>query len=194
MDPFIHDPDRHLPSINRISQANTTDPNHFNTVYVPVAYNIPFNLYVYVKNETDATKIIEQILPFFKPEYTVKANMLPGIDKEERNVPFFLTGGPNFTNLYEGPYTGDKQMIVVELNFLCHAYFWGPVEPTPIIKFVKVNEHFGNSNVVIGTSTMQPGLTANGEPTSNANNSVDPLTIYVTDDYGFAEDDDDQLF
>ena len=45
--------------------------------YMPVPYNFDFNLYIYVRNIEDGTQIIEHILPFFTPDYTIKLNLVP---------------------------------------------------------------------------------------------------------------------
>ena len=179
------DSDRELPTTNRIAQKINNDPNHFLTQYVPNPFNFNFSLYVYVKNQEDGTKIVEQILPFFKPEYTVQAYMIPGLDLEKRDVPIILES-VQVQEIYDG--TFDQRMVIMwQLNFVLKGHLWGPQENTPVIKFVKTNLHAQGSNAVIASATFQPGLTANGEPTNNPNSSVNPLTIYVDDDYGFVE-------
>ena len=52
--------------------------------YNPVPYNFDFNLYIYVRNIEDGTQIIEHILPFFTPDYTIKLNLIPemGVSKD----------------------------------------------------------------------------------------------------------------
>lgn len=183
---YTYDQDRHLISINRIAQRRANDPNYFSSQYVPVPYNIAYNLYIYVKNLSDGSKIVEQIVPFFTPEYTVTAQMIPEIELETRDIPIELVGGPTITEIYDGSYD-QRMMILWELNFMLKGWFWGPIKKRPIIKFVKINKHIGMENTIISSTTIQPGLTANGQPTSNIHNSVDALTIYVDDDYGFVE-------
>lgn len=187
---IVRDEERQLSTTNRIAQKNNTDPNYFSTQFVPNPFDFHFSLYVYVKNMEDGTKIVEQILPFFKPEFTVSAIMIPELELEKRDIPISMVGDPVFTNIYDGTYD-KRQVIMWQLDFVVKGYIWGPVEKTPVIKFVKTNIHMQDSNAVISSSTVQPGLTAGGEPTSNVSNSVDPLTIFVTDDYGIVEIDDE---
>jgi hypothetical protein len=68
--------------------------------YMPVPYNFDFSLFLYVRNIEDGNQIIEHILPFFAPDYTIKVNMIPemGIVKE---VPIILNN-TNYEVTYEG--------------------------------------------------------------------------------------------
>lgn len=70
------------------------------------------------------------------------------------------------------------------------AYVFGPTKKSGLIKFVEANIHttLDESSDPAVTVTAQPGLTANGQPTSNAANSIDYLEIKSTDNYGFIND------
>jgi hypothetical protein len=188
---FDRDPDRELATIHRIAAKIDNNPNYFYSQYTPNPFNFNFKLYIYVKNPEDGLKIIEQICYFFKPEYTVRAKLIDEFELEERDVPIVMNGSPQLTEVYEDNYE-KRMMIMWECDFTLRGYLWGPVMQTPVIKFVTMNTRIEGSNNNLSSTTVQPGLTANGTPTNNANNSVDPLTIYVTDDYGFCEVDNDE--
>ena len=100
--------------------------------YNPVPYNIDFSLYLYVRNIEDGTQVIEHILPYFTPDYTIKLNMIPemGIIKE---VPVILNGVTQDIT-YEGDRSSDPRMIIWTLNFTVKANFYGPVSPVGLIK------------------------------------------------------------
>jgi hypothetical protein len=82
--------------------------------YNPVPYNFDFNLYIYVRNIEDGTQIIEHILPFFAPDYTIKLNLIPemGIVKE---IPVVL----NSTS-HDIIYEGDKEAGLFQVLAHCH--------------------------------------------------------------------------
>ena len=92
--------------------------------YNPVPYNFDFSLYIYVRNIEDGTQIIEHILPYFTPDYTIKINLVPemGIVKE---IPVVLNNTTHETT-YEGPRDSDPRMIVWTLNFTVKGFVFGP--------------------------------------------------------------------
>lgn len=100
--------------------------------YNPVPYNFDFNLYLYVRNIEDGTQIIEHILPYFTPDYTIKLNLIPemGIVKE---IPVVLNSTSHETT-YEGPRESDPRMIIWTLNFTVKGYVFGAVSSTGLIQ------------------------------------------------------------
>ncbi len=96
--------------------------------YNPVPYNLDFNLYLYVRNIEDGTQIIEHILPFFTPDYTLKLNMVPelGIVKE---VPVILNSATHDI-VYEGDMNSETRMIIWTLNFTVKGYIFGKISDT----------------------------------------------------------------
>lgn len=93
--------------------------------YNPVPYNFDFNLYLYVRNIEDGTQLIEHILPYFTPDYTIKMNMVPemGIIKE---IPIVLNSC-NQDITYEGNREKDPRMIIWTLNFTAKGFIFGAV-------------------------------------------------------------------
>ena len=92
--------------------------------YNPVPYNFDFSLYIYVRNIEDGTQIIEHILPYFTPDYTIKINLVPemGIIRE---IPVVLNNTTHDT-VYEGPRESDPRMIIWTLNFTVKGFVFGP--------------------------------------------------------------------
>jgi hypothetical protein len=99
--------------------------------YNPVPYNFDFNLYVYVRNIEDGTQIIEHILPYFTPDYTIKLNLIPemGIVKE---VPIILNN-TSYDTTYEGPRDSDPRMIIWTLNFTVKGFIFGKTSTRGLI-------------------------------------------------------------
>lgn len=93
--------------------------------YNPVPYNFDFNLYLYVRNIEDGTQIIEHILSYFTPDYTMKLNMIPemGIVKE---VPVVLNSTSQDID-YEGGYERDTRVIIWTLAFTVKGFIFGKI-------------------------------------------------------------------
>jgi len=120
-------------------KQNTNIKNFANTTagvlgqYNPVPYNFDFSLYVYVRNIEDGTQIIEHILPFFTPDYTIKINLIPemGITKE---IPVVLNSS-TYDITYEGTRDSDTRTIIWTLNFTVKGFIFGASNgPVGLIK------------------------------------------------------------
>jgi hypothetical protein len=93
--------------------------------YNPVPYNFDFSLYLYVRNIEDGTQIMEHILSYFTPDYTIKLNLVPemGIIKE---VPVVLNSSSQDID-YEGAYERDARTIIWTLNFTVKGFIYGKI-------------------------------------------------------------------
>lgn len=121
------------------TRKQMTNIKHFNqngnttsSQYVPVPYNFDFSLYLYVRNIEDGNQIIEHILPYFAPDYTIKVNMIPemGIVKE---VPIILND-TKYEVTYEGDYTSDTRAIIWTLNFTVKGFIFGATSTAGLIR------------------------------------------------------------
>ena len=187
-----YDGSRKLNTVGRSVVKNIND-NSLKYQYNPVPYNIGFRLYVYVKNAEDGTKIVEQILPYFTPDWTTTVKLIPEMEIT-LEIPLVLTSISQEDN-YSGSFT-ERQAIVWTMDFVMKGYIYGPVKTGKIIKFAnsvfyaptvedgKLQTAVGNTSP-ISYVHIQPGLTPEGAPTSNAALSIDPNLIEATDDYGF---------
>lgn len=188
---MAYDASRKLRSTGR-SVVKSDDASKLSYQYNPVPYNYGFRLYVYVKNAEDGTKIIEQILPYFTPDFTVSANIIPEMETK-MDIPVIMNSINQEDTYTEG--FKERQAIIWTLDFVLKGYIYGPVKKSAIIKFANtvmyvpssvdnINNAPGNTQFYQYT-VVQPGLTANGEPTTNANESIDPHLIESDDDWGF---------
>jgi hypothetical protein len=82
MGSFTYDPSRKLTSVTKIFYNDPVTNTNIQYVYSPVPYNIGFKLYVYIKNAADGTKIIESILPYFTPDWTVRVQLIESVKEE----------------------------------------------------------------------------------------------------------------
>lgn len=186
---YEYDSERNLPNLNKFSFINYDDANKMKYTYVASPINIIFELYIYTKNTEDMMKIFEQFIPFFKPEWTSSVQLIPELGITH-DIPIEMRSN-SIEDAYTGTFT-ERQYLLYTFQFIMRAYYYGPAYDKKIIKFVDTNFYMGTSvagNTMlgdyIGKVNVQPGLTANGEPTSNTELSIDPNEIYVSDDYGF---------
>lgn len=170
---FNYAPERKLPTRNKfVIQDVVGDGDKRYSQYNPVPYDIEFSLSVFVKNTTDGTRIVEQILPFFTPEWTSTVQLIEEPDVT-LDIPLVLTGIQQ-DDVYEGSFE-ERRSLIWTLNFVMKGYFFGPVYKQSVIKlantqildatlFADINDSFGNTEVA-SRITNQPALLANNEPT-----------------------------
>lgn len=197
MGKMTYDGSRKLNTIGKSSVRLNDERSKFRYQYNPVPYNIEFKAYIYIKNTEDGTKIIEQILPYFTPDWTTTCSLIPEMEIK-MDIPIILTN-INYSDKYDGDYK-DRRMIIWELDFVCKGYFYGPVKKGGIIKFINLDFFIPQTQDIadgIGVTpmaekvTIQPGLDANGNPINyygqpNTNLGTLPYNdIEVDDDYGF---------
>ena len=106
-------------------------PSGIQSQYNPVPYDFDFSLYLYVRNIEDANQIIEHILPFFTPDYTVKVNMIPEIGMV-KEVPIILDSADHEI-IYEGPREQDVRTVIWTLKFTMKAFIFGRVSSGNVI-------------------------------------------------------------
>ena len=180
---FRYDSKRKLGNAGKVSSMGST-ANIGKYQHNPVPWNLDFELFVYAKNAEDGTKIIEQIIPFFTPDFTVTAELI-----EEMNivmdVPVILND-VSITDTFEGEFR-DRRAIIWKLSFTVKGYLYGPITTSPLIKFAFTNVRTGNtiSNNPEYTVMIQPGLTSDGQPTSNSAQSIPVASITANSDFGF---------
>ena len=185
-------PERKLSSTQRrVNTVGTTGSNNsIKTVYTPVPYDFNFSLSVFVKNADDGVQILEQILPFFTPEWTTALKIIPEMNIKH-DVPTVLQSVTT-----EDAYDGDfetRRSLIYNLDFLVKGYIYGPVKKSGIIKRTMVDFiNSANTSLQQGTRiekiTITPGLDANGNPTANSAQSISIDNISANDNYGFAID------
>lgn len=188
-----YDGSRKLHTLGRSSVKNDANKNTLKYQYNPVPYNFDFKVYIYAKNAEDGTKIIEQILPYFTPDWTTTIKLIPEMDII-MDIPVVLNNVS-----YEDKYDGDfkqRRSIVWTLDLLLKGYVYGPVRKSNVIKFANTSFYMpnvpdGQLDKAIGNTprseyvTVQPGLTVTGQPTSNIELTIPYGEIEVDNDYGF---------
>ena len=182
-------PDRKLSSTQRrVNTIGSTGSNNsIKTVFTPVPYDFNFSLSVFVKNADDGVQILEQILPFFTPEWTTTLKIIPEMNIKH-DVPTVLQSVTT-----EDAYDGDfetRRSLIYNLDFLVKGYIYGPVKKSGVIKRTLV-DFINSSNTALQTGTriekltLTPGLDANGNPTANSSQSISIDNISANDNFGF---------
>ena len=167
-----YDQSRKLNSIQKLKKTNSsTDGKTLSAQYMPVPYNMDFELVVMAKNSDDALQIVEQILPFFQPDYTITLN-----DNTEmgttRDVPIILNG-VTYSDEYDGSFE-DRRVLTYTLTFTSKFYLYGPVTDQKVIKRVQVDQY---TDVQVNAPKREQRYTV--APT--------PVTADADDNFGFNE-------
>ena len=166
---LAYDPSRKLTRVQKYSQVKSNeDGKKVNYNYTPVPYNISMQLYIFTATAEDGLQIVEQILPFFQPDYTVTINAVPDLNIK-RDVPIVL-GNINYEDNYDGDFT-NRRAVIYTLSFTAKTYLFGPMNNQGVIK---------TSQADLGTSTDSP-LTREERVVVIPN----PTTADADDDFGF---------
>lgn len=186
-----YSPNRKLQTVQKNFKVLSNEPNKLQYQYVPVPYDITFNLYVMTRFAEDGSRIVEQILPFFTPDWTSTVNLIPSMNIA-MDIPIVLDN-VTLNDSYEGK-IGEDRVIIWTLVFTLKGYIFGPIKKSKVIKFSNTEFYIPTTNTAaegVGVTDptlrvdIKPGLTANGTPTSNAAASVDYLEIDASEDYGY---------
>ena len=133
-----YDPTRKLNRVQKFKKVKGAKSSQLDTQFMPVPYNIDIELYVMAKQSDDALQIVEQILPYFQPDYTFTINDQPDMGIK-RDVPIILN-----SIAYEDTYQGDfttRRALIYTLSFTAKFYLYGPVTSSKVIKTVQVDQY-----------------------------------------------------
>ena len=160
---IMYDPQRRISLVQQNRSLNTSTTS-LNAQYAPTPYNMNLSLYIYSKNQDDALQIVEQILPYFNPDYNLSFKAIPSMGITH-DLPILLE---NIT--YEDDYEGDlstRRSIIWTLNFVMKLNFYGPINRQGIIRRVDVDTYsdaelskrINQYDVTASPSTAVPGDT-----------------------------------
>ena len=140
-------------------------------VYMPVPYNVGFELSIMAKLSDDALQILEQIVPYFQPSFNITVNLISSIG-EKKDIPIVLES-INYSDQYEGGFES-RRTIIYTLSFVAKTYLFGPVADSPegLIKKVDV-DYFADTN----TRTAKRSIRYSATPTAKKNYDDDTTTV-----------------
>ena len=141
---MTYDSVRKLNTLNRNVKKGTTGlKKQFN----PVPYNWEFSLYIFVKNAEDGTQVLEQILPFFTPEFTVTMNLVSSME-EVRDIPLVLNSVTS-EDTYEGDFA-TRRSIIWTLSFTMKGFLYPDIsDNAKVIETVAVDTHLMSKASVV---------------------------------------------
>ena len=165
-----YDSTRKLNKMQKFKQVKTgEDGKVMDYNYTPVPYNVNYTLNIFTATAENGLIIVEQILPFFQPDYTVTVNMVPDLNIK-RDVPIVLNS-VNYEDSYDGTFT-NRRAVIYTLQFTAKTYLFGPMANAKVIKEVQ-DDLYTDTNKPPATREERIIITPNP---SNAN---------ADDDFGF---------
>ena len=150
-----------------------SDGTNMKKVYMPVPYNVGFELNILTKLNDDALQIVEQILPYFQPSFNLTVDLVKSIG-EKRDIPIVLDS-INFQDDYEGDFS-TRRALIYTLNFTAKTYLFGPVAESSegLIKKVQV-DYYPDTDTRKTKRVQRYTVTP------------DPVNAGPDDDFGFSE-------
>ena len=167
---------------------NKDNDDKLTKVFMPVPYNIGFDLNILVKLQDDGLQILEQILPFFQPAFTLSIDLVKSIG-EKRDVPMVLNNISQQDD-YEGDFS-TRRALIYTLSFTAKTFMFGHISNTPegLIRKVQL-DYYSDTNTRTAKRVQRYTVAAKAKKDYNEDNVIDtkddPL-IEPGDDFGFTE-------
>ena len=140
-----YDGERKLTRVQKYKTVKSNiDGKVMNFNYTPVPYNLSFSLYSFTASAEAGLQIVEQILPFFQPDFTVTINAIPDLNIK-RDIPIILNS-VNYEDTYSGDFT-TRRAVIYTLNFTAKTYLFGPSTSQKVIKTVQTDQYSDTDRV-----------------------------------------------
>jgi hypothetical protein len=178
---YSYDPSRKLNKNQKRSVAKNAsgDEKKVFTQFSPVPYDVGFELNVFTATSDDGLQIIEQILPYFQPDYTVTMIIDKDYMDTKRDIPFVLES-VDYEDSYQGALT-DRRRIIYTLKFTAKIYLYGPISSSAIIRKVSADLY---TDLQAKSPSRSERITVTPNPTS-----ADKDDVYTyTDTLDFFDD------
>ena len=168
---LAYDSARKMSRVQRFKKVKGANTKQLDTQYMPVPYNLEFELYIMAKQSDDSLQIVEQILPYFQPDYALTINDMADMGIT-RDIPIVLNS-IGYEDSYDGDFT-TRRALIYTLSFTTKFYLYGPVTSAKVIKTVQVDQY-----------TDMPDKSPKREQRYKVTPS--PSTADADDDFGFNE-------
>lgn len=182
-----YDTGRKTNILERVVRKNPNDANKFKFTFNCVPYDFGIKLWVYGKGLMDVTKIVQQIVPFFQPEWNATIHLVPELDIIQE-LPLVLNSVHPDDTYSIGDFK-ERRMVIWEMDFTLKGALYGPVRNAPIIKFAYerffVGEPVQPDDQKAGQILVEPGMLANGSPTTDPTKTIDPNLIFVDETWDY---------
>lgn len=168
-----YDPSRRVSLVQQNRGINSTS-NTLNTQYAPTPYNIEMFLYAYVKNQDDGLQIVEQILPYFNPDFNLTLNTIPALNiKNDMQI---VLNTLNYEDQYEGDFV-NRRAIIWTFNFTVKLNFYGPINKTGVITSVYA-DIFNNEEMSQKIQTYEVTIDPENAQRGNVTSFVETFTDF----------------
>jgi hypothetical protein len=167
---------------------DSDDGDKMKKVFMPVPYNLGFELNILVKLQDDGLQILEQILPFFQPGFNLSIDLVKSIG-EKRDVPMILNGIQQQDD-YEGDFS-TRRALIYTLSFTAKTFMFGHIANTPegLIRKVQL-DYYTDTNTRTAKRVQRYTVVPKPKKDYNEDNVIDtddtPF-IEPGDDFGFTE-------
>ena len=157
-------------------------------VFMPVPYNLGFELNILTKLQDDGLQILEQILPFFQPGFTLSVDLVKSIG-EKRDIPMVLQSITQQDD-YEGDFA-TRRALIYTLQFTAKTFMFGPIADTPegLIRKVQL-DYYSDTDTRTAKRVQRYTVAAKAKQDYNEDNVIDAKDdpfIEPGDDFGFTE-------
>ncbi len=164
------------------------DGSRAKKVFMPVPYNIGFELNILSKLNDDSLQILEQILPYFQPHFNLTIDLIDSIG-EKRDIPIILES-IGFQDDYEGNFD-TRRALIHTLQFTAKTYLFGPVADSSdgLIRKVQV-DMYTSTDVKTAKREVRYTVTPTSKVDRNDDgviNEEDHKLLMPGDDFGFSE-------
>jgi len=181
---MVYDPTRKQSPV----QYCLTEENNegLKKTYVPVPYNLEFELNVLSKTQDDCLQIVEQIVPYFQPSFNLSMKLVDEANIR-RDVPIILNS-ITFDDDYEGDFA-TRRSLVYTLRFTLKTYIYGPTSDTGLIKKA-ITKEYSTTDLNIASRHRKYTVTPKAKEDKNNDTIVDALDdalLVSGDDFGFNE-------
>lgn len=170
---FTYDQSRQLQKTNNFFQAGSQNTIR-NRFYSFVPYSINFQLNIYAKSQDDALQIVEQILPFFNPQYTLTMKPFEDYPDIKEDIPITAVG-VSFADDFEGPMEA-RRTIIYAIDFDMKINLYGPINETGII-----------TKSITDIYEIQRGLADSDIQIERITSVTNPRDVSADSDFGFTE-------
>tara|TARA_A100001234_G_scaffold197403_1_gene187502 strand:- start:62 stop:859 length:798 start_codon:yes stop_codon:yes gene_type:complete len=180
-----YDAARKTPATQKYKTVINDNGNEVRTQYVPVPYNISFEVGILCKSQDDGLQILEQILPFFQPSFSMSLKFIPDMD-EVRDVAVVLNS-VDFDDDWEDDFS-TRRSITYTMQFTAKSYIYGPYTKADVIRKSRIIETIGDTNVnkrhveLSYTPKAKTDINQDGQVTA-----ADDALVTADDDFGFNE-------
>ncbi|AMO43126.1 tail assembly protein [Cyanophage S-RIM32] len=179
-----YDAQRKTSPIQKYRTIIQDDGSEVREQYVPVPYNIEFELGIIAKNQDDGLQILEQILPYFQPTFNITLNMIPDMD-EKKDVAIVLNN-VQYDDAWDDNFL-ERRYIIWTLSFTAKSYIYGPFDQASVIKKAIVYEGINSAVPQRSTKVTYTPKALEDKNNDGVIDTADDVLLTASDDFGFNE-------